>query len=658
MNIHKLTSEKYTDRIWKLVLGISIIILITTISYIPAMNGGYIWDDDDYLTENTTLRSMEGLRQIWFKIGAVPQYYPLVHTMFWIEYHLWGLAPLGYHIVNVLLHTLNALLLWWILRYLSIPGDWFVALIFAIHPVHVESVAWITERKNVLSGLFYLSSVLLYLKFLTENARSSNDSRIAKLKAKKRNRKRSHNRGLKLYILSFILFICALLSKTVSVTMPAAILLVIWWKRKKIEKIDAIRLLPFFLIGGALSIITIWMEKNIVGAEGQEWALNFFERSLIAGRVVWFYIIKLVLPYDLTFNYPRWEIDDSLFWQYLYPLSAVVGILVLWRFSKKIGKGPLVATLYFIMTLIPALGFFDVFPMRYSYVADHFQYHASIGIIILLASGMTSIMKKRTRIYQIAGIVFFTGTVTAFAAITWQQGHVYKNLETLWRDTLSKNPKSWMAHTHLGTILYERGEYEKAIEHHKMCITINPRYDGAYNSLGRVYHKLGMTDEAIQEYKNALRTNPRYYRAHNNIGVIYEEKGLYKRAVAEYKKAILIKPNYDIAHCNLGNTFLKMGFMLRAIQAYRIALNMNPSNQNARQNIEVVYKNMVNQYNKKIQADPSDVKSRYDLGLAHAIKNDLRSAVKEWREVLKIDPNHREAYASINRALEIIKRSR
>ena len=316
-------------------LGAIIILLMTLLFYIPAMRGGYIWDDDDYVTNNLTLRTFDGLRRIWLELGAVPQYYPLVHTSFWLEYHLWQLHPFGYHLVNVLLHALNAILLWFILRRLSIPGAWLAAAIFALHPVHVESVAWITERKNVLSGFFYLSAILAYLRFLRLDVISAIDR---------------YHWGY--YILALGLYLCALLSKTVACTMPAMILLLLWWKRDRIGWRNVLLLTPHFAVGVALALTTVWLEKHRVGAQGEEWAFSFLERCLIAGRALWFYASKLFWPHKLIFIYPRWQIDAGIWWQYLFPLAAVAVFPALWFFCKQIGKAPLTAALFFAGTLV------------------------------------------------------------------------------------------------------------------------------------------------------------------------------------------------------------------------------------------------------------------------------------------------------------------
>jgi hypothetical protein len=255
------------------------------VAYLPATRGDFIWDDDAYVQNNETLRSGDGLRRIWLEIGATDQYYPLVHTTFWLEYRVWQLSPAGYRGVNILLHVVSVVLLWRLLRRLSVPGAWVAAALFGLHPVHVESVAWITERKNVLSGVFYLAAAFLYLRSALPTGDRPGD--------------RPPRRGVAgegagggvprpVYVASLLLFACALLSKTVTASLPAALLLVLWWKRGRIGWGDARSLLPFFALGVALGSITIWMERHEVGAVGPEWDLSPVERLLIAGRALWF----------------------------------------------------------------------------------------------------------------------------------------------------------------------------------------------------------------------------------------------------------------------------------------------------------------------------------------------------------------------------------
>ena len=352
--------------------GMSLVLVLMITAYAPALRGGYIWDDDDYVTRNETLLSADGLWRIWSDPSATPQYYPLVHTSFWIEQHLWGLNPAAYHWTNVLLHALNAVLAWLVLRRLSVPGAWLAAAIFALHPVHVESVAWITERKNVLSGAFGLGALL----------------RLAAVCRGSEGIARRARRKSMYYAIALLLFVGALLSKTVVCTLPAVMVLLIWWKRGRVKWTDLWPLVPMFVLGIGLGLVTAWLEKHHAGATGADWQLSWLQRCLIAGRAPWFYAGKLLWPQTLVFIYPRWEVTPPRAWQYAFPAAFLIAIATLWALRGRIGRGPLVAVLCFAGTLFPALGFFDIYPMRYSFVADHFQYLASIALLALAAAAL------------------------------------------------------------------------------------------------------------------------------------------------------------------------------------------------------------------------------------------------------------------------------
>jgi Tfp pilus assembly protein PilF len=501
-----------------------LIVLVVFLAYLPALRGGFIWDDDAYVTKNTTLHNLDGLWQIWFQVGAVPQYYPLVYTSFWLEYHLWNLNPLGYHLVNVLLHAIAAILLWRVLLRLQIPGAWLAAVIFAIHPVYVESVAWITERKNVLSIVFYFAAALSYLRFV-----ASGDASVPE-------RRRWH-----CYWGALILFMAALLSKTVTCSLPAALLLVFWWKKGRLRQGDILPLLPFFLIGMALGLVTIWVEKHCVGAQGTEWSLTFGERCLIAGRSLWFYAGKLVWPVQLTFIYPRWKIETEVWWQWLFPIAAVCVVAGLWLARRRIGKGPLTAVLFFMGTLVPALGFVNVFPMRYSFVADHFQYLASVGLIVLCAAGL----------YRIPRIVPAT-VVVVLGVLTWRQAGVYRNLETLWRDTLAKNPECWMAQGNLGALLlHKEGCVGEAVEHFRKAIQINPNLADACFCLGTALGLQKRFDEAFESYNRSIQIDPNNAEAYYWSGIALDQLGRTKEAVTQYREALKLNPELAGAMNNL-----------------------------------------------------------------------------------------------------------
>ena len=598
-------------------LGAGFILLMTLVFYIPAIRGGYVWDDDYYVTNNLTLRTFDGLRRIWLEIGAVPQYYPLVHSSFWVEYHLWQLNPFGYHLVNVLLHALNAILLWLVLRCLCIPGAWLAAAVFALHPIHVESVAWITERKNVLSGCFYLSAILAYLRFLRLDVSSSRAFSSSTLNSPTSDISRYH---WGYYTLALVLYLCALLSKTVTCTMPAAILLLLWWKRGHISWGTVLPLIPLFLVGASLGLTTVWIEKKMVYIEGEEeWAFSFVERCLVAGHALWFYAGKLFWPQKLTFIYPRWQIDAGIWWQYLFPLAAGAVFIALWFFRRQIGRAPLVAVLFFAGTLAPALGFFDIFPMRYSFVADHFQYLASIGLIVLCVGVITTILLGFGPLHRTMGFTAYGVMILVLGMLVWQQGHIYKDAETLWQDTIAKNPDAWMAYNNLGNILTIQGKLDEGVRYYKRAIAINPNYAGAYNNLGFAYGKRGMLDEAISECKKALAIDPDFAEAHNNLGLTYANKGMLDEAISEYKKALVINPNYVKARFNLRAAYLNKGRVEKVIFEYKKALSI----------------------------DPNNIEAHHNLGIAYGKKGMFKEAIFHFKKTIAINPNFAKAYNNL-----------
>jgi tetratricopeptide (TPR) repeat protein len=536
-----------------------LLVAMTLAAYAPVVHNGFIWDDDAYVTENVALRSLTGLGRIWLDFGATPQYYPMVHTTFWVEYQLWQLDPSGYHVVNVALHILVVLLLWRVLALLAIPGAWFAAALFAVHPVHVESVAWITERKNVLSGAFYLASLFAYLRSTGFGEQPPGEAR-----------------AFRLYALALIAFVAALLSKTVAGSLPAVILLIQWLKCGRIESQSLRSLAPFFALAVGFGLLTVRLETQHVGAAGSSWDLSFVDRVLIAGRALWFYAGKLVWPSQLTFNYPRWQIDAASASAYLYPIAAIAVVMVCFSTRLRIGRGPVVAVLVFAGSLFPALGFFDVYPMRYSFVADHFQYLASIGLITLFASGAA-----RFAAHSFPSRPALKALAAAFPLVlliggTWRQTHVYRDPETLWLDTLEKNPRSWLAIDHLGAILDERGQQGEAIARYREAIRVEPEHPEAHANLGDALRRQGALDESVAALRRALELEPNYALAHNNMGLTRHQRGEYAEAIREFERALEINPGSAAAHTNLGVTLAATGRRADALRHHRQALAIEP----------------------------------------------------------------------------------
>jgi tetratricopeptide (TPR) repeat protein len=536
-----------------------LLLIFTTLAYLPALNGTPIWDDDAHITR-PELRSWDGLIKIWTQPGSTQQYYPFVHTVFWAEHQLWGDAPLGYHLVNVLLHCLSALLLLQILRRLQIPGAWLAAAIFVLHPIQVESVAWISELKNTLSGVFYLGSGLAYLAF-------------------------DRTRKLGPYLTSLALFVLGLLSKTVIATFPAALLVIFWWKRGKLSfKRDTWPLFPFFVLGVTAASFTAWIERTLIGAEGSAYNFTFVERLLIAGRVIWFYLGKLFWPLELIFIYPRWQISQSVPWQYLFPLALAVTLAILGWLSRR-RRGPLAGMLFFIGTLFPVLGFLNVYPFRYSLIADHFQYLASLGIIVPVSAGIALALERvqawqRWTRYALCGCLLVT-----LALLSHIQSEMYKDVETVWQTTISKNPTAWMAHNNLGAVLLQKGQLDDAIQHFQQAIGIKPDEAGAFANLGNALLQKGEFDQAILQYQKAIELKPAEAGLHYNLANALLGQGQVDDSITEYETALKINPNYSDAHNNLGAVLLQNGELDRAIDHYQKALEINPRDVRAEGNL-------------------------------------------------------------------------
>jgi len=518
-------------------------------SYLPALRAGFIWDDDDYVTNNSALHSVSGLKRIWLQIGATDQYYPLVFTTFWIEHQLWGNQPLFYHLNNIILHIAAAFVLFLILRRLQIPCAWFAAALFAVHPIQVESVAWITERKNVLSAFFYMLAIYSCIPMIKDEK-----NRITQRR----------------YFTALGLYLCAVLSKTVAVSMPFITLVLIWWKNKRISLGVLLRMIPLIIIGAAAGLITVWMEKHRVGAAGMPWRLSWLERILLAGRVWWFYIFKTIFPYKLAFIYPRWIINAGSLAQYIYPFSALAVITILWVARHQKGRGAFAALAGYTIALFPALGFFNIYPMRYSFVADHFQYHAAPFLLTLIAAGLAQHIPPKIRNSVLAALLLI------LACLTFRQTLIYKDAETLWRDTIAKNPNAGIAHNNLANILSRRGQIEESLVHYSKAIDDMPYDEVLYYNKANALLALGRIYEAAELYAASLKINPRFAEAHNNLGNALLGMGKLGEAEKHFNEALVIKPRMDNPHAKLGDIMFQQGRLADAAAHYRAALEINP----------------------------------------------------------------------------------
>lgn len=573
------------------------ILLLTLLAYWPALWGGFIWDDDAYVTRNPLLSAPDGLWRIWFTAHKQSQYFPLTFTTLRFAYGLWGLNPLGYHALNLGLHCINALLVWAVLRRLGVPGAWFAALIFAVHPVQVESVAWITELKNVQSTMFYLLAVLAWIKFTGP----------------------MRGRTWPLYFLALLLHGLALLSKTTACTLPAALVLVLWLRNQPVTLKRILQVVPFVALGIGMGLVSVWWEGhlgNYAVESGAEYTL--LHRLLIATRALWFYASKVVWPLNLTFSYPKWDINPFELEQYVWLAGCVAVAALLWFGRRRVGRGLIAGIVFFVAALSPLLGFIWLYTFRYSFVADHYQYLACVGLIAPL-SGIAATLPLRmpSRLRQMLGGCL----AITLACLTWRQAHVYRDLETLWRDTLAKNPASWMAHNNLGLVLRGRGELAKAEMHYRKALELKPDYPEAWNNLGQVFDDRNELERAELCYRHALRLKPNFPEALNNLGAVLTATGQLAEAIALLESALALAPARAEVHYNLANALRQAGRVDEAIKHYSVGLELQPTN----------------------------ARFHASLGLALALKGELDTAMAHLRTALELNPHEALAHRNLGR---------
>jgi protein O-mannosyl-transferase len=558
---------------------------VTVAAYLPALRAGFVWDDDAYVTK-PALQGLRGLWRIWTELGATEQYYPLLHGTFWLEHRLWGDVPFAYHLVNILLHATAAWLLVLVLRRLrsiepNSPDRYqvsgfkfqhsafdfplFTGLLFALHPVCVESVAWISEQKNTESTVFYLLAALLYLRFVEERRPGA-------------------------YAAALGCFACALLSKTVSATLPAALLLVLWWRKGTLSVREDIRpLAPWLALGAFAGLFSGWVERTYIGAKGADFSMGLADRLVLSGRVPWFYLGKLLWPARLVFTYPRWHIDATHGTQWLPLAAALLLVGVLLALGRR-GRAPLVAVLFFAGSLLPTIGFFNVYAFYFSYVADHWQYLACPGILALAADAWET-WDRGWRPGAPGGSGWPVPRICAIALLgvlgllTFRQCGAYRDKETLYLRTIAANPGAWMARNNLADLYYVAGRTEEAIPQYLEALRLKPDLPEAHNNLGLALIKRGRLAEATDHFREAIRLNPAYSEPYENLGVALLALGRPAEALGLFSKVLELSPGYAAVHFNRGNALAALGRLPEAVDSYREAIRLRPVYAAARANL-------------------------------------------------------------------------
>ncbi|HWA10937.1 MAG TPA: tetratricopeptide repeat protein [Opitutaceae bacterium] len=613
---------------WPAGWSCALIFFVAFIAYWPALAGGFLWDDDGHVTK-AGLRSLGGLWRIWAEPGATQQYYPLLHSAFWLEHLLWGDAPVGYHLLNILLHVSAACLLAVTLRRLALPGAWLAGLLFALHPVCVESVAWISEQKNTLSTVIYLCAALAYLRF-------------------------DESRRPGAYLLATVLFVAALGTKTVTATLPAALLVVFWWRRGCLAWRDVAPLLPWFALGAVAGFVTARVERTLIGAEGADFALGAVQRCLLAGRVVWFYLGKLLWPSDLVFFYPRWDVDASEPWQYLFPLGLAAALAGLaWRARRA--RGPLAAALFFTGSLFPALGFINVFPFLFSFVADHFQYLACMGVFAAAAAGLMALSALLPRGI---GCVAIAGLLVTLGCLTSRQSRIYHDGFSLYESTLARNPDSWIAHNNLGNLLVESGRADEAIAHFETALRLRPDHAPSESNLGDQLTRLGRANEAIPHLQRAIQLAPAYPEAHNNLGLALLAANRAPEAVAQFQEALRYRPDYAQAEMNLGLALCSSNRVAEGIPHFQRALQLKPDYADAHINwggalvVSGRLPEALGHFQEAIRVDPGNSDAHFKLGRALAFAGRSGDALAAYRKAVELNPGYADAQLALALALQ------
>ncbi len=555
----------------KIFSGLLFLLLITFLIYYPATQAGLLMDDNLAFSEDPLMQTPDGLFRIWFhpeEHNGFWPYIPITRSTFWLE-HQWsdGDVPTA-HIINIGLHALTAILLWLALRHFAIPGAWWVGLLFAVHPVYVQSVAWITERKNLVAGVFYVLTFWCYLHF--------DQKRIS-----------SKNRTLAWggYGLALLVFGCALLSKTSTIMIPVLLIVARFWLNRSWERADFLRLLPFFLMAFGMGLLRVWYELTYFGAGGAEFTRSFVERLMVAGHIPFFYLQKLLIPYPLIFHYPKWSIDSGQITQFL-PLLSIVLILGLlaWKFRNG-GRPWLLAFLAFGIALFPVMGFFNNAWTRFSYVTDHWVHLPSIAILILIVQVCGALSRdtpstglaNSSRLIQSYGSFLPLCFILPFAFLTWNQAQLYRSDKVLWETTLKHNPNAWGAHYDLGSIHLEQGDAETALSYFNRAIELNSNAADVLTNRGTVYFELKQYQQALQDYDRALQINPAIVEVYNNRGLLYAERQHYEQALAEYNQALVYDPTVAAIYFNRGLVRSHLQQYEGALQDYTEALTRDPN---------------------------------------------------------------------------------
>lgn len=598
---------------------------MVAVSFYPALSAGFVLDDNIF-TESPAVLSWSGVWNIWFSpvdIEREGHYWPVTYTSFWLEHKLWGLTPFGTHLVNVLLYMVNVLLLWRLLRHLVVPGAWVVGALFAVHPMHVDSVAWAIGRKDLLSGLFYMAAALCWIRSMDGlgggRSRVSGSIQVSRP-------------GL--YLAALGMLAAALLSKSVAVTLPVAFAIVLWWQNGRVTWKEAWLLAPFGLValGITLADLSYYMTDREFRFE-----YGFVERILIAARALWYYTGKLVWPTGLAPTGPTWDIDiaDLSAWGYLVGAVAVVALL--WFGRHRLGRGPLAGALFFAVTLSPVLGFVDFSYMRISFVADRYAYLPGIGIMAVLIGAAMAVLGAAarredwlSRLLKIAASSALVAVVGILGKLTWEQAGIYRDKVTFYEHIISTNPGAPVMHENLARVLSVAGRPVEALAASRLAVKQFPESVGTHNTLGVVLLHQGRLEEAADSFQRAREIEPDNKTALQNMGETRRRQGRFEESIGWYSRLLEIDPDFAMAHAGMGAALYRLGQYGEAVELLARAVALRP------------------------RALPLSVYSLFGDALRREHRHE--DAIDTYRGTLESDPDYAPAHAGIGFALLGLKR--
>ena len=666
-------------------LPIAALLLLTVAAYWPAFFAGFVWDDNKFIVEEAAVRQLSGLLDIWFNSSSLLEshYWPLLYTSFWLEHKLWGFNPAGYHAVSILLHGVNSVLLWRLLARMGVPGAWAIAAVFVLHPVHVEAVAWIIARKDLLATFFYLLAVGCWLRY--------------------RERPQA---GTYLALLAF--YLAGTLSKTVAITLPATLLVWVWWQQGRITARDFSQVAPLFLLGLVIGGygISHYATETPTAAEH-----SLAESVIIAAKALWFYAGKLLWPEPLLFIYHHWDKNPAQLLNWLPVLGALALAAALWLARHRIGRGPLAGALFFAITLAPTLGLVPFRFMQFSFAADRYQYLALAGLVAVLVGGavhlgqrlMAADAKLAPRHWRQLGWGALALMLTSYGLLSHQRSLLFQDQVVLFRDVVATNPSANEVGHILGTFLMERKRWQEAeeaylaaLEHYPAEIKIHANlasilmeqerleeaeqllqqaleYESAHLNrqqsletatgevvavrinLGLILKRLGRLEEAEQALERALELKPGSKEARHNLVLVLQEQGNHAKALRLLEQIARLNPSVDVYY-QMGELATELGQTAVAERYFNRALSASPESAYALKQQAVVlfqsgkYEESLRMFRQSIARNPEDAEAHANLGAVLGQMGRYQEAVHSLEQALAIDPGLKAVRENLEKA--------